>query len=63
MLRKIWSHVKKQTVVGWTAGWVGGVLMNGLLRENWDWKFWAALNAVLLLRISIDLLYAWHDTK
>ncbi len=37
--------------------------MNAILQQKWDWKFWVALNAVLLFRVATDFIYAWKDAR
>ena len=37
--------------------------MNGALAEPFGWKFWTAVTGVLLIRMSIDFIYAFHDAK
>ena len=63
MLKKIVGQIKKQTVVGWVVGWLATVLLNAMVGQQFDWKFWAALNGVLLIRMATDFIYAYHDAK
>ena len=62
-MKKILAQIKPQTVVGWTVGWVAAVLVNALLDQDFNWNFWAALNLVLLIRMTTDFIYAYHDAK
>jgi hypothetical protein len=63
VIKKVLSQIKKQTLVGWTSGYLAAICMNGALAEPFGWKFWTAVTGVLLIRMSIDFIYAFHDAK
>ena len=62
-LSDVFRHIKFQTLVGWTVGYIAGIALNGLLGQKFDNKFWLALGSVLIIRIITDLIFAIKDAS
>jgi hypothetical protein len=54
-------QIKPQTLIGWSIGWLAAIAVNALFEQPFGWKFWAALNIVLVIRMTADLLFAAHE--
>ncbi len=59
----VFKHIKFQTLVGWTVGYIAGIIFNALLGQKFDNKFWLALGGVLIIRIITDLIFAAKDAR
>ena len=62
-LSKVFRQIKFQTLVGWTAGYVAGIVFNVILGGKFDNRFWLSLGAVLIVRVAVDVVFAVKDAR
>ena len=62
-LTKVFKQIKFQTLVGWTAGYVAGIVFNVILGGKFDNRFWFSLGAVLIVRVAVDVAFAAKDAR
>ena len=62
-LSKVFRQIKFQTLVGWAAGYVAGIVFNVILKGKFDNRFWFSLGAVLIVRIAVDVVFAVKDAR
>ncbi len=62
-LKNVFQQIRFQTLVGWTAGYIAGIILNALLGQKWNDKFWLSLGGVLVVRILVDLAFAVKDAR
>ena len=62
-LKKVFRQIKFQTLVGWAAGYLAGVVFNVILKGKFDTRFWLSLGAVLIVRVAVDVAFAVRDAR
>ena len=62
-LKDVFKQIKFQTLVGWAAGYIAGVVFHALLKQKFDNRFWLALGAVLIVRVGVDVVFAIKDAR
>ena len=62
-LKDVFRQITFQTVFGWAAGYLAGVIFHALFKQKFDNRFWLALGAVLLVRVGVDIVFAIKDAR
>ena len=62
-LKNVFQQIRFQTPVGWTAGYLAGIALNAMLGQKFNEKFWLSMGGVLVVRILVDLAFAFKEAK
>lgn len=62
-LKDVFKQIKFQTLAGWTAGYLAAIAFNAILGGKFDNRFWLSLGAVLIVRMTVDFVFAVKDAR